>query len=476
MNKKLSLQSWLDHLRWIAPMTGVVHVGAGVGAATTRYAEWEIPLVVLVEADERHHDKLNAAVQGRAGWSAHVALVSDTEGGKDFYVASNPNESGVLSPERLSGIWPNLKAKEQRSVTATTLASLLKTASLPSEMVNWAIIDCIPALPIIKGSDQFLDEWEVIVARVVFDKSKLAENGAAKAELDTFLSTRGYRCLAWEEELQPAVGMALYVRDWKGWLRSCMTDVQTRVLEQTKIAAERHARIEHLSKARDDQSQLIAQCQQQVERLTKAADDQAELAEAQKSQLEQLTKACDEQAKLASEREQLVEQLTKTRNEQVKVAAERQAQLEQFKKTVDEQTKMAAERLQQVEQLTQTQAALQQQVAQLKEQLEKRANNEADLKHELVDARQSATLSVKLQTLREADLKDLQSRYQVALSTQENQHQLLVKLSERLSLASSYFHQLANSEITSLPSQQKKGKPRRTTRAESVGKLPLKND
>jgi hypothetical protein len=381
MNKKLSLQSWLDYLRWIAPITGVVHVGAGTGAVATRYAEWEVASVVLVEADERFHDKLKAAVQGRPGWSAIAALVSDTGGSKDFYVATNSNESGVLSPERLASIWRNLKTKEKCSVQATTLASLLYDASRPADTINWAIIDCIPALPIVKGSGRLLDECDVLVARVVLDESYLAGEGARKVELDAFLSTRGFRCLAWEEDLQPAVGMALYVRDWKASLRSCMAALQ----------------------------------------------------------------------------------------------AERQAQLEQFKKTVDEQTRMAAERLQHVEQITKTQAALDQQVAQLKEQLEKQANNEASLKHELVDARQTATLSVKLQALREADLKDLQSRYQASLSTQENQHQLLVKLSERLSLASSYFHQLANNEITSQPDQQKKVKPRRTPATKSVGKLRLKN-
>jgi hypothetical protein len=433
MNKKLSLQSWLDYLRWIAPITGVVHVGAGTGAVATRYAEWEVASVVLVEADEGLHDKLKAAVQGRPGWSAIAALVSDTGGSKDFYVATNSNESGVLSPERLASIWRNLKTKEKCSVQATTLASLLYDASRPADTINWAIIDCIPALPIVKGSGRLLDECDVLVARVVLDESYLAGEGARKVELDAFLSTRGFRCLAWEEDLQPAVGMALYVRDWKASLRSCMAALQAHGSEHTELTRGWQERLEHVNKAHNEQVQLMAHGQQEVEQLTQARDEQA------------------------------------------KLAAERQAQLEQFKKTVDEQTRMAAERLQHVEQITKTQAALDQQVAQLKEQLEKQANNEASLKHELVDARQTATLSVKLQALREADLKDLQSRYQASLSTQENQHQLLVKLSERLSLASSYFHQLANTEITSQPDQQKKVKPRRTPATKSVGKLRLKN-
>ena len=65
--------------------------------------------------------------------------------------------------------------------------------------------------------------------------------------------------------------------------------------------------------------------------------------------------------------------------------------------------------------------------------------------------RQTAALSIKLQALREADLRDLQARYQETLLSQNSQHQLLVKLSERLNKASSYFHRLASNGGVTLP-------------------------
>lgn len=51
-------------------------------------------------------------------------------------------------------------------------------------------------------------------------------------------------------------------------------------------------------------------------------------------------------------------------------------------------------------------------------------------------------------SLRESDLKDLQERYHQAQQLQERQHQLLVKVHERLSIASRYFHQLEDNDAT----------------------------
>jgi hypothetical protein len=71
------------------------------------------------------------------------------------------------------------------------------------------------------------------------------------------------------------------------------------------------------------------------------------------------------------------------------------------------------------------------------------AEREAKLDHELAEARQTASLSVKLQLLREADLRDLQARYREVQQQHQQQHELLTKLAQRLSLATQYFEQLS---------------------------------
>lgn len=76
---------------------------------------------------------------------------------------------------------------------------------------------------------------------------------------------------------------------------------------------------------------------------------------------------------------------------------------------------------------------------------------------DLRQARQTASLATKLQTLREADLVDLQRRYEAGQAVQSTQHQLLLQLEEKLRVAAQYFHQLQieSPEQASLPPAKK---------------------
>ncbi|MBV5342530.1 hypothetical protein JZU68_02585, partial [bacterium] len=85
MQTTYSLQDWTAHLRHLVPITGIVHVG-GTGREAVRYADWAIPSVVFIEADEQHAEKLKKATHGRAGWVSHIALLGDCEGEQDFFV------------------------------------------------------------------------------------------------------------------------------------------------------------------------------------------------------------------------------------------------------------------------------------------------------------------------------------------------------------------------------------------------------
>ena len=378
MHSNVTFQNWIDHLRYLMPPQGVVHIGAGTGASAKRYADWSVNTSVLIEAEENYYHKLTQAVSGHKGWSAYTAMVSDKEHEAVYYKASNPNESGSLPPEVMAKLWRNLKTIEERRLITTTLERLLTSAGILPDCLNWLVIDCLPALPILQGAGKYMDGWDVIIARVLLDENLCPGNGAAKIEIDPFLQTQGYRCIAVEEERQPAIANALYIRDWKKiQIKSLENqeriqqlthtrDAQTKVAaerqtqiqqlsqvrdEQTKLATERQTQLEQAIKAKDDQARLAAERQQQVEQLAKARDEQAKLTTERQTQLEQAAKAKSDQAKLAAERQQQVEQLTKARDEQAKLATERQTQLEQAIKAKDDQARLTAERQQQVEQL-----------------------------------------------------------------------------------------------------------------------------
>ena len=392
MDTDISMQSWLDHLRRLSPPTGVVHVGAGNGTAARRYADWGVTTALFIEAEEELHDKLNAAIAGRSNWSAHMALVSAKEGTSDYYRASNPNENGVLVPESLSGLWRNLKTCDQCQLETTTLESLLSASSVPTEFLAWAVIDCLPALPVIRGAGRYADNWDVIIARVILDEKHAPGRGASKEEVDSYLSSRGYCSVAFEDERQPAVGIALYVRDWKAGNHEQLTARQQQLEQLTKerdeqvtLAAAKQTQLEQAGKAREEQSKLAAERQQQLEQLTRAKEEQAKLIAEKQAQLEQLAKAKEEQAKLAAERQQQLEQLTRAKDEQTKLAAEKQAQLDQLSKAKDEQARLAAERQQQLEQLKKERDGQVTLLAEKQTQLERKDVRLAELKNSMIE-------------------------------------------------------------------------------------------
>lgn len=345
MHNTLTLQSWLDHLRALYPVKGLVHVGAGSGHAADRYAEWDIPSAVFIEAEEKLHEKLVASVNGRRGWSVHRALLSSEAGPRTFYLASNPKESGLVSPDDLTFLWRNLKTEEERELNATTLADLL--ASSGAGVINWAVIDCMPALPVIQGAGrQQLDAWDVIAARTMLERKQLRESGISKPELDDFLAGYGYRAVAWEEELQPLLAAVLYVRDWKS---SCsavharLADAVNRCGQQSGLVAERQQQIERLTEVRAGQEKQLAAFQEQLDELEKARTEALKRIEEYKSRLgaageekKKLQETYENQSKLEAEHRKQIEELTKTRKEQVDLAANRQAEIVKLKAALQE--------------------------------------------------------------------------------------------------------------------------------------------
>jgi len=425
MHSNVTFQNWIDHLRYLMPPQGIVHIGAGTGAFATRYANESVNTRVLIEADENYYQKLTQVVSGHKGWSAHTALVSDKIDEAVYYKASNHGESSLLPTEVMAKLWRNLKTVEERRLTTTTVEQLLTSADILLDGLNWLVIECLPALPILQGSGKYMAGWDVIIARVLLDENICTGNGATKTEVDSYLSALGYRCVAIEEERQPALANAIYIRDWRASHNKSLASESeikqlTQVLdEQAKLAAELQAQIQQLTLGRDEQAKLAAELQAQNQQLTLARDEQAKLATEQQKQIQQLTQARDEQTKLAAERQLQIQQLTMAKDEQAKLAAERQAQNQQLTLAKDEQAKLAAERQAQNQQLTlakDEQAKLAAERQAQNQQLTLAKDEQAKLAAERQAQNQQLTLAkdeqAKLATERQRQLEEMQKRIQ----------------------------------------------------------------
>ena len=306
--------SWLEMLKQLAPPTGLCHIGAGSGVAATRYALWQVPQVVLVEADDVQFKKLKQAVGLHDGWEAHLAVLAECAGSAHFYRASNPAESSLLAPMALQALWRNLQTEAQLSCTTTTVDALLVGRENPC---NWLVVDCLPALPIVQGAVQSLAAVDILLARVLVAADVLPGLGATHAELDSFLAAQGFTCLFTEEERHPALATVAYARPWRSQ--------HQRALAQ-EIAQNKglQAQLAQLTQSHAEMAQQLAERQVQIEQLTVARDAQGRLATERLTLVDQATKARDEQTKLAADSRTETARLNKLGQER----AERITQLE----------------------------------------------------------------------------------------------------------------------------------------------------
>ena len=465
--------SWLDLLKQLAPPTGLCHIGAGSGVAAARYALWQVPQVVLVEADDVQFKKLKQAVGLHDGWEAHLAVLAECAGSAHFYRASNPAESSLLAPLALQALWRNLQSEAQLSCTTTTVDALLVGRENPC---NWLVVDCLPALPIVQGAVQSLAAVDILLARVLVAADVLPGLGATHAELDGFLAAQGFTCIFTEEERHPALATVAYARPWRSQHQRALAQgiaqnkgLQTQLAQLTQShaemaqqLAERQVQIEQLTVARDEQSQLAAAGQAQLAQ--SHAEMAQQLAEHQ-VEIEQLTVARDEQSQLAArERDSLQAEWAQAKAAAVQELAARDASIVQITAQRDEQahwhqenakwaqalkaeTETLAARVTDWERTTALATEERNQLQQARTAQDKELERVAQA---LAEARQTTALSVKLLTLREADLRDLQQRYATTLAEQQSQHNLLTKLAQRLTAANQYFQLLQAQQVASL--------------------------
>ena len=383
------------------PPRSVVHVGAGNGFSAARlWGAAAVEHLWLIDANPDELDQLSAAASKVGGWDAVCVLLGerDSEDGA-YYVTSNPSANGRVCADELRTIWPNLHSIRTHRMPERRLDGILDARDASaSPAPNWIYLDCFPAIPILKGAGRYLDDIDVLWARVVLDEKISPPDGSSLRELTAFLGPRGFRQIEVTEGLDPAIGDVIFVRDWRLRFQGQIQELKAQLLQRSRLY--------------DDQAKITA------EQAAKAAE---------------LALARDAQAKLAGERKTQIEALAQERDAQAKLAGERQAQLEQAAQAKVVQEKLANERWAQIQQLQQDAESVNRSVE--------------DLREELRQARQTANLATKLHALRQADLKDLQSRYREAADFQERQHQLMLQLEGKLLIAAQYFHQLQSSTV-----------------------------
>jgi len=329
----ITTEIFTNCLKYLYPCTGLIHVGAGNGSALAGERFDRLPRLLAIEADDLAFSYLANNFQNRPGWTALKALVSDEESETSFYVASNPNESGLLDPEVLKAVWRNIGCMEIRAQASTTLSAVMQREN-HAEAYNWLCIDCLPATRILHGLEKQLEQFDVIDLRVLDQAAGVLDQGCAKAETDALLEPLGYQAAFVEEGTNPNVLRVLYVRNGHRRL-----EIQTDRLKQ-----QYEFEIQQLCQDNEELKQGKAQLEKDKADLAAARNEQVGRAQQLVKEVEQLTQAKAVAEKLAAERAQQSEQATKAKDEQAKFAQELQVQLDQLAVDRDQQAKIAVDR------------------------------------------------------------------------------------------------------------------------------------
>ena len=263
------MTAWLSVLRRIVPPKGVLVVGAGNGAG--QWVQWlvreEMSSVCLVEGDWDQYQHLKHAIPQHLNWELRRDVVAAEGGAAIFYQASNHAESSLLQPEQLATLWPHLStARTDRVEAALTLDSL---SAEHKERFSWLVVDCLPAVTLLRGATNTLRTADVVVVRAALDEGLSHLSDVHASEVSAVLGGVGLVPRFVQAQRHPLLVHILFTRDFGS---------QT---EQLQAARKEVAQARELQEAH---AQRIAQ----LERANEASIGQPEIASLTKPLAQQL--------------------------------------------------------------------------------------------------------------------------------------------------------------------------------------------
>ena len=120
---------WLEHLNVLMPSGHIALVGAGNGKGI--WAQWlahqaSKSRVTLIEAEPLQYATLQRTLNSLGERARHCeirnTLIATQQGAVSFFVASSQQESGLLEPQSLLSLWPNLQTEEVKELVVVELA------------------------------------------------------------------------------------------------------------------------------------------------------------------------------------------------------------------------------------------------------------------------------------------------------------------------------------------------------------------
>ncbi len=327
----------LNCLNQIFPVKGAIVVGAGLGEAIWFDLLQQIETnVLLIEADFEKIQCLEQKFSQNTDWDIQHQILADHKGKSTFYTFANSSESCLLAPEILLNLWPNIKLSSQHDCQIGKLDGLyLKTD------FNWLILDCLPTLPILQGAETVLNSMDVLIMRVITDDQICTGKHASLEDIKKFMQKKGFQYIGLEQEIHPALGHGLFLRDYAGLFQQQIKQTAVKTTKLDKLEQESHT----------FQQQIVEQ-QEQLKRMHTQHDSICKQLDDCQEKFKQQTKELEQQKTLIEEQKQIIQDMTQKNEAQTKKLQHVQQQLGEQKKQYEEQNALTQKHQEQLERKT----------------------------------------------------------------------------------------------------------------------------
>ena len=455
-----------DHNCWLeqqlapaSPPDTIVHLGAGLCRELDAWRASGAQRIVLVEPNPELLPELNQRIRTSDPIDILPVAISAQAGREALRLFNFAMLSSLRTPTGLYPILPGLSQIGRAMVEIVTVEQLLDDLDLNPEGDHWLVIDTpgeeaaiVQQLETIERLHQFSRIFLTAGAEELYQGAETAQ------AIGQRLQAAGYNPAGRPDDSDG---------DWP----RCHLVLNRMALECRELQNELQALKAQLAEAEQTRDQAQQQAQSQAEQsqaLAAELQSAREQADQHRSRIQELESALSEQGgkaeQLTFECEQLrhklaeaernrdqAQQVAQSQSEQSQtLAAELQSAreeadqdrscIQELERTLSEQAGKAEQHASQIESLSSQLKTAQEQTTKHQAQFEKA---QADL-----------SLALRLQMLRENDLKELQSRYGEVLTIKDEQQDLLTQLHHRLSRAAEYLQLVhAQSDDQRLPDE-----------------------
>lgn len=378
------MRALIEHLANMAT-TGAritLVVGASNGADLPALRRLGSTRLVLAEANPHQAGELERHVDAKRGeevWALAITAEPQTEA--TLHLVNNPRHSSLKPIQGLELHFPNLRPAGEARVPARSIVDAVKALDLGPDGDHVLVLDApgqaADLLGLLPPEQAQAFAWIAIRT----SSSPLYQGERSREETLALLEQAGFEVHVEDPEPIHPYGGVLARRDARrveiGRLRARLRDLEGSHSGQSKRLAEQEARIEILTKERDESAKLAAQHKSELDKVSRQNQERGaridQLDAEWAGRIDVLTKERDEaraQVRLGTEMDSQLRKLTQERDEQAKLAAQYKAELDKVSKQNQERGARIAQLENEHAELSQRQTLLGQEMIKAEAQID----------------------------------------------------------------------------------------------------------